>query len=106
MWSLEANSAVWTAGGRPSGRLANGQISDRWANDQISDRWANGRPAGAGRPWPGYREQSSLPIDRPVDWGHFQRAELSGGRPGRSTGPPAKQGCARLYTLVDRSLDR
>ena len=70
------------------------------ANGRISDCCATGRPAG--QPWPGYREQSSLPVDR----GHFQRAELSGGRPGRSIGPPAKQAVHVLCTSVDRPIDR
>jgi len=50
--------------------------------------------------------RSSLPVDRPVDRGQIQSAELSGDRPGRSTGPPAKQGRARLCTIVDRLVDR
>ena len=32
------------------------------------------------------KSKSSLPVDRPVDRGQIQRAGLSGGRPGRSTG--------------------
>ena len=54
--------------------------------------------------WPVNRdlniESSSSP---PIDRGHFQRAELSGGRSGRSTGPPAYRACARSCTSVDRT---
>ena len=50
--------------------------------------------------------RSSLPVNRPVGRGQIQRAELSGGRPGRSTGPPAKQGVHVLCTSVDHPVDR
>ena len=52
-------------------------------NGQISDRCAFGRPPG--RPGLHTESSSSLPVDRPVDRGYFQVAELSS----RSTGPPA-----------------
>ena len=48
----------------------------------------------------------SLPVDRPVDRDQFQRAKLSGGRPGRSTGPPAYKACAHSCASVDRPVDR
>ena len=73
--------------------LCRSTAAGRPANGQISDRCATGRPGG--RPRPGYREQSSLPVDRPVD---------------RATGPPAKwpvHVCAhRLTRPVDRLLPR
>ena len=80
MWPLEANSAAWSAVGRP----ANGQFLTVMA--------AVDRPVDRGLD---IESSSSLPVDRPVDRGHFQRAELSGGRPGRSTGPLAKQSLGR-----------
>jgi len=70
------------------------------ANDQISDRRASGRPDG--RPWQGNRELCSLPIDRPVDRGRFQRASTLWRSTVRSTGPS----CALLCTSVDRLLVR
>ena len=52
--------------------------------------------------------RSSLPVDRPVNRGQIQRAELSGGRPSRLTGPPAKQAvhvyAHRSTRLVDQLL--
>ena len=81
-----------SAVGRPPGRPANGQIFNRCAT---------GRPPC--RPGLDTESNSFLPVDRPVDRGHFQRAKLSGGRPGRSTGLPAKRLCARLCTSADRT---
>jgi len=74
--------AVWKRQNCPSGRPLG-----RPANGHFYDRWATGRPPD--RPRLGYREQSSLPDGRPIDWGQIQRAELCGSRPGRSTGLPA-----------------
>ena len=69
-----------------------------------TSRWGSGRPAGRPRPW--NREQVSLPVDRPGRPGLSREQKLSGSRPGRSTGPPAKAGvhvCARRSTVpVDR----
>ena len=66
-------------------------------NGHFYDRCASGRPSG--RPGLDTESSSSLPVDRPVDRGHFQRAELSG----RSTGPPA-HGC--VHVCACQSTDR
>ena len=90
MWPLEANSAAWSAVGRPPGRPANGRF--------LTVVPAVDRPVDRGLDT---ERSSSLPVERPVDRGHFQRAELSGSRPGWSTGPPSKQAvhvCARRST--------
>ena len=86
IWNLPVGSwkGLKCPSGRPGGRPTNGHIFDRWAHRSTET---------------GYREQSSLPVNR----GHFQRAELSG----RSTGPvdrPTSLGCVHvLCTSVDRS---
>ena len=87
------------------------------ANGQISDRWGNGRPARSTEAWiqravslsgrPGLsREQSSLPVDRPSRPGLSREQKLSGGRPGRSTSPPAKLACMFCARRSTNSIDR
>ena len=60
-------------------------------NSHFYDHCASGRPPS--RPGLDIESSSSLSVDRPVDWGHFQRAELSGRSTARSTGPPAQAAC-------------
>jgi len=81
-----------------------GRLPGRPSNGQKSDRCASGRPGLD------TESNSSLPVDRPVDRGHFQRAKLSDGRPGRSIGLPA-HGCVHVCAHrstgpVDRLLPR
>ena len=87
------------AGGRPARSTANGQKIDRWSI---------GRPSRSTAAW--NREQTSLPVDRPGRPGLSRQQKLSGGRPGRSTEPPARLACTfcarRSTDSVDRLLAR
>ena len=74
--------------GRPGGRPA---------NSHILTVEPTGRPARSTET--GYREQSSLPVDRP----HFQIAELSGRSTNPVDRPTSSSWRARLCTLVDRT---
>ena len=87
-----------------SALAADGRPARSTANGQNSDRWSLGRPARSTAAW--NREQSFLPVDRPGRPGLSREQKLSGGRPGRSTSPPADLACtfcARRSTVpVDR----
>ena len=91
--------------------------TSRWGPNQQSALLSVDRPVD--RPTVGFptveppvdrsldtESRHSLPVDRPVDRGLFQRAELSSGRPGWSTSPPAKQAVHVLCTSVDRPVDQ
>ena len=97
--AVGVQSAAWTAVGRLARSTANGQISNCWGS---------GQPARSTVTW--NREQNSLQVDRPGRLGLSREQKLSGGRPGRSTGPPTRTGvhvCARRSIVpVDRLLAR
>ena len=70
MWPLAANSAVWTAGGRPPGRLPTIRFSNvgkigRPAGRPATGLWLSGWPPG--QPGPFTESRGSLSVNRAVD---------------------------------------
>ena len=98
IYSLKSNLPVGSSKGQfcPSGRPGG-----RPANGHFYDLCATGRPAG--QPGPGNRELCSLPVDRAVDRGHFQRAEALWRSIDPVDRPSSQNNRAHLCTSVDRT---
>jgi len=97
-------SKICPLAARKGQNCPSGRSPGRPANSHFYDRCASGRPPG--RPDLNTESSCSLPVDRLVNRGQNQKAELSGGRPARSIGPPVQWSCTFVYIgRPNRSTD-